>query len=156
MAAPLNSRALPAQADPRRYWAPCLGVALLAMLLFYVTLKDLVHESEARAQALLPPIVPAHVEAPLESAPRPAPMDATRAAATPAPAPYRGSFANANFDSPPVAAVRARPKPAPAVDEVNKCVMPEGDAVYSDGPCPDGAEASTLRLPRTVHASASL
>lgn len=153
MAAPLNSRVLPAGADPRRYWAPCLGVALLAMLLFYVTLKDLVHESAARAQALLPPIMPAHVEAPLESASRPAPADSM--AASPARTPYRGSFASANFESPPIAPAQARPK-APAVDVVTKCVMPEGDAAYSDGPCPAGAEASTLRLPRSAHASTSL
>jgi len=37
---------------------------------------------------------------------------------------------------------------------VQKCVMPEGDAVYSDGPCPEGARASTLRLPRDLHAAA--
>ncbi|MDQ0032871.1 hypothetical protein J2W30_000612 [Variovorax boronicumulans] len=81
--------ASPSRAGSERYWAPCLAVALVAMSLFYVTLKDLVHESAARA-----------------------------------------------------------PAPPPAV-------MPEGDAIYSDGPCPEGASASTLRLPRDLHASAS-
>lgn len=39
MAASLTSRARASAPDPRRYWAPCLGVALVAMSLFYVTLK---------------------------------------------------------------------------------------------------------------------
>jgi hypothetical protein len=52
--------------------------------------------------------------------------------------------------------VEAPVKAAPAVVEVHKCVMSEGEASYSDGPCPEGAQASMLRLPRGVHASASL
>lgn len=140
MAAALNSRA----GDPRRYWAPCLGVALVAMSLFYVTLKDLVHESAARAAALTTAVVPAD---PDKSAAHGAlPDAATRASMKPA------ALTNTNVEAPVIAPTA---KTVPAVVEVHKCVMPEGDAAYSDGPCPAGARATTLRLPRDLHASAS-
>lgn len=65
---------------------------------------------------------------------------------------------NANFNTPTPVTASAAPaaRAVPAVVEVHKCVMPEGDAAYSDGPCPAGAHATTLRLPRDLHASASL
>lgn len=150
MAAALKSQAAAPRSGSERYWAPCLGVALLATSLFYVTLKDLVHESAARAPALPPAVMPAYVEAP---------GAATRPSAEPAPpTPHRALPANAAFEAPVIApvVVPAEPpaKAAPAFVEVQKCVMPEGDAVYSDGPCPEGASASTLRLPRNLHAAA--
>jgi hypothetical protein len=152
MAAALNSRATAPQSrfGSERYWAPCLAVALVAVSLFYVTLKDLVHESAARASALPSAVMPAYVEA-TESAGRLALPDVvTRSSVKPAiPVFDRAPLANANVETP------AEPKAAPAVTEVHKCVMPEGDAIYSDGPCPEGSRASTLRLPRDLHASAS-
>jgi hypothetical protein len=148
MAAALSSRTAMPGAGSQRYWAPCLAVALVAMSLFYVTLKDLVHESAARAPALTPAVMPAYVEA-TESAGRLALPDAvTHSSVAPAmPVFHRAAPANAD--------AAAEPKTAPAVVEVNKCVTPEGEAVYSDGPCPEGSRASTLRLPRDLHASAS-
>lgn len=145
MAAALKSRAAAPRSSSgsERYWAPCLAVALLATFLFYVALNDLVHESAARAPALPSAVMPAHVEAT---------GAATRASEEPAPP------ANTTFEAPVIApvVVPAEPpaKAAPAFVEVQKCVMPEGDAVYSDGPCPEGASASTLRLPRNLHAAA--
>jgi len=143
--------------DSQRYWAPCLGVALVAMFLFYVTLKDLVAESAARAPTLPPAVMPASVEAPVP--PRnPPPEASARAYQQPAwPAPSRAPLANASFETPaaPSAApAELRAEAAPVFVEVHKCVMPEGDAAYSDGPCPAGASASTLRFPRTLHAAA--
>ncbi|RSZ41376.1 hypothetical protein [Variovorax beijingensis] len=146
MAAALKSRAAAPRSSSgsERYWAPCLGVALLAVSLFYVTLNDLVHESAARAPALPPAVMPASVEAPRATA---------RASEEPVAPP-----ANATSEAPAIAPVAAPAEPpakaAPAFVEVQKCVMPEGDAVYSDGPCPEGASASTLRLPRNLHAAA--
>lgn len=145
-----------------RYWAPCLGVALVAVSLFYVTLKDLVQESAARAPALAPAVMPAHVEPAVPHSGRRAPPDEL-ARSIPEPvmpmspyAPAYAPLANANFGGPAAAPVETPARAAPAVVEVHKCVMPEGDATYSDGPCPEGAHASTLRLPRNQHASASL
>ena len=147
MAAALTSRTASSGTGSQRYWAPCLAVALLAMSLFYVTLKDLVHESAARAPTLPPAVMPAYIEA-TESAGRLALPDAVmRSSVAPAmPVFHRTPLTNANSEA------LAEPKAAPAVVEVNKCVMPEGDAVYSDGPCPEGSRASTLRLPRDLHA----
>lgn len=145
-----------------RYWAPCLGVALVAVSLFYVTLKDLVQESAARAPGLAPAVMPAHVEpATPATGTRALQSEVTRSSPEPVMpmspyAPAYAPLANANFGAPVVALVEAPVKAAPAVVEVHKCVMPEGEASYSDGPCPEGAQASTLRLPRGVHASASL
>jgi len=145
-----------------RYWAPCLGVALVAMSLFYVTLKDLVQESAARAPALAPAVMPAHVEPAIPGTGTRTSTDEV-ARSSPEPvmpmspyAPAYAPLANANFGSMDAAPAEPKAKAAPAVVEVHKCVMPEGEASYSDGPCPEGALASTLRLPRNLHASASL
>ena len=137
----------------QRYWAPCLAVALVAMSLFYVALKDLVDESAARAPALPPAVMPAYVEA------KGVPTRSSEESAVPT-TPHRAPLASSTFETPvtaPVVAPAESPaKAVPAFVEVQKCVMPEGDAVYSDGPCPEGASASTLRLPRNLHAAARL
>ncbi|WP_341892900.1 hypothetical protein [Variovorax sp. YR752] len=148
MAAALTSQAHPPASDPRRYWAPCLGVALVAMSLFYVTLKDLVQESAARAAVLTTAVVPVE---PDRSAARETLPDAAPSASS---APV--TLTNTNFEPPVIAPETPAAKSVPAVVEVHKCVMPEGDAAYSDGPCPEGARASTLRFPRDLHASANL
>jgi len=78
--------------------------------------------------------------------------------------PYRAPLASTTFKAPVIAPViapvvapaEAPAKAVPAFVEVQKCVMPEGDAIYSDGHCPEGARASTLRLPRNVRAAARL
>ncbi|MDP9894521.1 hypothetical protein J2W32_003397 [Variovorax boronicumulans] len=143
--------ASPSRAGSERYWAPCLAVALVAMSLFYVTLKDLVHESAARAPASPPAVMPAYVEATQSAGRLGLPDSVKRSSVEPAmPVFHRAAPANTNLE----ASVEPA-KAAPAVTVVSKCVMPEGDAIYSDGPCPAGASASTLRLPRDLHASAS-
>lgn len=163
MAAALKPRA----ASPRsgsaseRYWAPCLAVALLAVFLFYVTLKGLVHESVARVPTLPPAVMPAYVEATVPAGNRALPDAAAPSSEEQAlPTPHRAPLANATFETPVSAPVFAPTEPpakaAPAFVEVHKCVMPEGDAVYSDGPCPESARASTLRLPRNLPAAAGL
>jgi len=55
----------------------------------------------------------------------------------------------------PPAVVHARAA-APAVVEVTKCFTPGGEAAYSDGPCPEGSQATKLRLPRDMNVAASL
>lgn len=135
------ARATPPDAGSKRYWAPCLAVALVAASLFYVTLKDLVQESAARAstvqhtatRSFMEPTLPTLPQAPLASAAIPSPV---RASAQPP--------------------AKVKPRSDDSFVEVHKCVTPEGGAAYSDGPCPDGASASTLRLPRDLHAAASL
>ncbi|MDP9930437.1 hypothetical protein [Variovorax paradoxus] len=148
-------------AENGRYWAPCLAIALVAVLLFYVALKGLVNESAARAPTLPPAVMPANVEPPV-------PGTATRSSEEPAsPPPHRAPLANATPEAPVIApaiapviapAVAAAEPPAkavPAFVEVHKCVMPEGDAGYTDRPCPEGTHASTLRFPRSLHAAAT-
>ena len=135
-----------------RYWAPCLAVALLAVFLFYVALKSLVNENAARAPTLPPAVMPANVETPV-------PGTATRSSEEPASPPPRAPLANATLEAPVIAPAVAAAEPpakaAPVFVEVHKCVMPEGDAGYSDRPCPEGARASTLRFPRNLHAAAT-
>jgi hypothetical protein len=132
----------PAVAGPERFWAPCLAVALLAMFLFYVTLQGLVKESAARA-AVQPVAAARSLPSPVESFERIEPL--------PAVMPVRAAVAMA----PAVPRAEAVPvKAAPAVVEVTKCLSPSGEASetsYSDGPCPEGSRASTLRLPRNMN-----
>ena len=141
-----------------RYWAPCLAIALLAVFLFYVALKGLVNESAARAPTLPPAVMPANVEPPV------LPGTATRSSEEAAsPPPHRAPLANATPEAPviapviapAVAAAEPTAKATPAFVEVHKCVMPEGDAGYTDRPCPEGTHASTLRFPRSLHAAAT-
>jgi cytoskeletal protein RodZ len=40
---------------------------------------------------------------------------------------------------------------APDTFEVTKCLTPSGKAAYSDGPCPSGSRATTVRLRRDVN-----
>ncbi|BEP61116.1 hypothetical protein GmRootV213_16700 [Variovorax sp. V213] len=159
MAAARKSRAAAPRSSfgsgSERYWAPCLAVALLAVFLFYVALKDLVHESAARAPTLPPAVMPAHVEATVPAGNR----TATRSSEEPAlPTPHRAPLANATFETAVIAPLVVPTQPhaeaVPAFVEVHKCVTPEGDAAYSDGPCPEGARASTLRVPRNLQAAA--
>ena len=40
---------------------------------------------------------------------------------------------------------------APDTFEVTKCLTPSGKAAYSDGPCPEGSRATTVRLRRDMN-----
>ncbi|WP_431512423.1 hypothetical protein [Variovorax sp. DAIF25] len=145
MAAPLMESLRAVRAP--RYWAVGLGVALLAVFLFYLALSSLVHESAGRAPRLPPSIMPEQAKAPapaIDSAPAVQPV---RASVVPS---------IARLDTTMASAEAATKKAAPAFIEVQKCVMPEGDAVYSDAPCPPDAQASTLRLPSHPNAAARL
>ncbi|WP_440533077.1 DUF4124 domain-containing protein [Variovorax sp. YR566] len=121
----------------QRYWAPCLALALLAVFLFYVALTDLLRERAARApvQAV---VVPAVVRQPPATARSGDALPASSAAL-----PVRASALPASPSTPsdvlPVAA-------APARSTVTKCVTPSGTAEYSDGPCTEGSQVSTLHL----------
>lgn len=135
MAASLNPGAR-SVAGPERYWAPCLAVALLAMFLFYVTLQDLVRESAARA-----PVPVAVMPARVEVRPPPDMAEGARQAPVQPARPVR-TYALAAADAPQQPAGMKRVKTV----EVSKCLTPSGEAEYSDGPCPEGAQATKLRL----------
>lgn len=145
MAAPLMESLRAVRAP--RYWALGLGVALLAVFLFYLALSSLVHESAGRAPRLPPSIMPEHVKAPRST------IDSTQPAES-AHAPVAPSIAK--LDTTMASAAATTNKTVPAFIEVQKCVMPEGDAIYSDAPCPQDAQASTLRLPSHPNAAARL
>ena len=152
MAAPLRSRAVPAAAatPDRRYWPLCLAVALLAMFMFYVTLQGLVRESAAHAAMQFDQAVAAARQAPVApDMPRFEPI----APAIQVPAAAVAAVAAETL--PPPAVVHAMAA-APAVVEVTKCFTPGGEAAYSDGPCPEGSQATKLRLPRDMNVAASL
>lgn len=59
--------------------------------------------------------------------------------------------------SPPIDRAPPAPPPAspgraaPDTFEVTKCLSPSGKAAYSDGPCPPGSRATTVRLRRDVN-----
>jgi len=143
MAAALTGSArgrAPEAGDFRRYWAPCIAVALVAMFLFYVTLTDLVKESASRAAAQVA-VMPAVVQAPRRTstqAPEAAGIDAPVRMAAVVPAARRVERSQPAELSPVVA--------KPVRLEVTKCVTPSGEAEYSDGPCSEGARSTTLRL----------
>lgn len=145
MAAPLMESLRAVRAP--RYWAVGLGVALLAVFLFYLALSSLVRESAGRAPRLPPSIMPEHVKAPRSTIDNNNPVESVRASVAPP---------IARMDTAMASAEAATKKAAPAFIEVQKCVMPEGDAVYSDAPCPPDAQASTLRLPSQPNAAARL
>ena len=71
-----------------------------------------------------------------------------------APPPARNSPA---VQSPPIDRAPPAPPPAspgraaPDTFEVTKCLSPSGKAAYSDGPCPPGSRATTVRLRRDVN-----
>ena len=71
-----------------------------------------------------------------------------------APPPARHSPA---VQSPPIDRAPPAPPPAspgraaPDAFEVTKCLSPSGKAAYSDGPCPPGSRATTVRLRRDVN-----
>ncbi len=145
MAAPLMESLRAVRAP--RYWALGLGVALLAVFLFYLALSSLVHESAGRAPRLPPSIMPEHA-----TAPGPAPESAARVESVHASA----APSIARLDTAMASAEASTQKTTPAFIEIQKCVMPEGDAVYSDAPCPPDSQASTLRLPSHPNAAARL
>lgn len=145
MAAPLMESLRAVRAP--RYWAVGLGVALLAVFLFYLALSSLVRESAGRAPRLPPSIMPEHVKAPRSTIDNNTPVESVRASVAPP---------IARMDTAMASAEATVKKAAPAFVEVQKCVMPEGDAVYSDAPCPPDAQASTLRLPSQPNAAARL
>lgn len=125
-----------------RHWAPCAALALLAVVLFYVALTNLLKESAARGP-LQASVTPAVVQPPLSVGADEAsvPQKATRAVALPVRA----------FE-PPAAVARASdvallPVAAtPVTSRVTKCITPAGTAEYSDGPCADGSRVATLHL----------
>jgi hypothetical protein len=121
-----------AASSSARYWAPCLAVALVAMSVFYVALTDLVKQSAARAPAQAV-AMPAMVQAPLATLIA-EPAQPVRSTALPVRA----------MEAPVVVAAPVRATPVRY--EVTKCVTPSGEAEYSDGPCSEGARATTLRL----------
>ncbi len=134
-------------AGPERYWPLCLAVALVAMFAFYVTLQGLVRESAARAPAHAS-VTPASVQPPLAGeredagdravAMRPATLAAMPAAAF-VPLQRTRVLDRTQVETPHVAVTPVR-------FEVTKCLTPSGEAEYSDGPCPEGARATTLHL----------
>ena len=64
----------------------------------------------------------------------------------PAPSPPTG-----RVPSPPPPAIRPENSAVPGTVEVSKCVSASGKAAYSDGPCPAGSVATTVRLRRDLN-----
>ncbi|WP_285413821.1 hypothetical protein [Variovorax sp. efr-133-TYG-130] len=108
---------------PDRHWALWLALAVLAVYLFYMGAEWLLAQQRAQKQSAGPTMaVPPGIAPPPQDA-RPAP-------------------------SPPVASPGAT---GPDTFEVTKCLTPSGKAAYSDGPCPEGSRATTVRLRRDVN-----
>lgn len=134
-----------------RRWLAIGGVAVLvAMYVFYATLKDIVRDSAARVPRLPPSIAEVHHPEPArpfvaaEALSLPAPVRAPRYA-------YPASLATpASHDTP----ARTDTTAAAVMIEVHKCAGPEG-ASYTDGPCPVGEHVETLRLPGAAGAAAA-
>jgi hypothetical protein len=120
------------------------------MFLFYVTLQGLVRESAAHAAMQFDQAVAAARQTPVApDMPRFEPI----APAMQVPAAAVAAVAAETLSPPAVVHARAA---APAVVEVTKCFTPGGEAAYSDGPCPEGSQATKLRLPRDMNVAASL
>lgn len=137
-----TSRRVDTSRDPLRRWLAIGGVAVLvAMYVFYATLKDIVRESAARVPRLPPSIVEVHDPQP----PRPLAAAEPVAPAAPARASYYAYPASLAMSASHGTPVRTETD-KPVMIEVHKCAGPEG-AIYTDGPCPAGAHVETLRLP---------
>lgn len=117
----------------QRYWAPCLAVALVAVCLFYVALTDLLNERAAHAPVQVS-VVPAVVQPPLASVEDALPVNTASVQAV------RTYVSRA---MPSVAAELSPVVATPVRLAVTKCVSSAGTAEYSDGPCAEGAQAST-------------
>lgn len=107
---------------PDRRWALWLALAVLAVYLFYMGAEWLLAQQRAPKQSTGPMAAQPRIAPPPQQA-RPAP-------------------------SPPVASPGAT---GPDTFEVTKCLTPSGKAAYSDGPCPEGSRATTVRLRRDVN-----
>lgn len=107
---------------PDRHWALWLALAVLAVYLFYMGAEWLLAQQRAPKQSVGPMAAQPRIAPPPRQA-RPAP-------------------------SPPVASTGAT---GPDTFEVTKCLTPSGKAAYSDGPCPEGSRATTVRLRRDVN-----
>jgi len=108
---------------PDRHWALWLALAVLAVYLFYMGAEWLLAQQRAQKQSAGPTMAAPPGIAPPPQDARPAP-------------------------SPPVASPGAT---GPDTFEVTKCLTPSGKAAYSDGPCPEGSRATTVRLRRDVN-----
>jgi cytoskeletal protein RodZ len=104
-----------------RHWVLWLALSVLLVFLLYRGAEWLLTQRSPRPQQ--PPAVQSPVVPPL----------ATGRSTAPAPS-----------STPPGAA-------APDTFEVTKCLTPSGKAAYSDGPCPEGSRATTVRLRRDVN-----
>lgn len=107
---------------PERHWALWLALAVLAVYLFYMGAEWLLAQQRAPKQSAGPMAAPPSIAPPAQEV-RPA-------------------------TSPPVASPGAT---GPDSFEVTKCLTPSGKAAYSDGPCPEGSRATTVRLRRDVN-----
>lgn len=108
---------------PERHWALWLALAVLAVYLFYLGAEWLLAQQWAARQSAVPMAAPPRIAPPTQE---------TR----PAPAAPMASSPGAT---------------GPDTFEVTKCLTPSGKAAYSDGPCPEGSRATTVRLRRDVN-----
>ncbi|QNK70316.1 hypothetical protein [Variovorax sp. PAMC26660] len=107
---------------PERHWALWLALAVLAVYLFYLGAEWLLAQQRAARLPTEPVAAPSRVAPPVQE---------TR----PAPAPPVTSPGVTGLDT----------------FDVTKCLTPSGKAAYSDGPCPEGSRATTVRLRRDVN-----
>lgn len=109
---------------PERHLALWLALAVLVVFLFYLAAEWLL----ARQAAQRPDRRSATTSSPAAQKP----PTTARPAPSLAPSPSPGITAPGTF-------------------EVTKCLTPSGKAAYSDGPCPEGSRATTVRLQRDVN-----
>ncbi|WP_432731685.1 hypothetical protein [Variovorax sp. W6] len=109
------------QPRPERRLALWLVVAVLVVFVFYLAAEWLLTQRTGRPATMPSPTAPPSASI------RPAPSVPP---------------------SPPASQPNAT---APDTFEVTKCLMPSGKAAYSDGPCPEGSRATTVRLRRDVN-----
>ncbi|WP_198085312.1 hypothetical protein [Variovorax sp. E3] len=108
---------------PERHWLLWLALAVLTVYLFYLGAEWLLGQQRAARPSDAPMAAPSSRGAPPAQVARPAP--------SPLPT------------SPDAT--------GPDTFEVTKCLTPSGKAAYSDGPCPEGSRATTVRLRRDVN-----
>ncbi|WP_422084266.1 hypothetical protein [Variovorax sp.] len=107
---------------PERHWALWLALAVVAVYLFYMGAEWLLAQQRAPKQSAGPMAAPPSIAPPAQEVRR--------------------------APSPPVDSPGAS---GPDSFEVTKCLTPSGKAAYSDGPCPEGSRATTVRLRRDVN-----
>lgn len=107
---------------PERHWVLWLALAVLTVFVLYRGAEWLLAQQQAARKPEVSTAVPSRTDPPSTTVrTAPSPPDVSPGVATP------DTF------------------------EVTKCLTSSGKAAYSDGPCPEGSRATTVRLRRDVN-----